>query len=90
MLIILTTQEGEITRITLQSQPWQIVHEILPLKKPTTKNRAGGVTQGEGPEFKLQCHKKHTTGSQINDLMLHLILLEKPEKAKPKLAEGKE
>jgi hypothetical protein len=31
----------------------------LHLKKPFTKNRAGGVAQGEGPEFKSQyCKKK--------------------------------
>jgi hypothetical protein len=27
-------------------------------KNPSLKNRAGGVAQGEGPEFKLQYHKK--------------------------------
>jgi hypothetical protein len=31
---------------------------------------------------------KNTERSQINDLMLHLKLLEKQEQAKPKLAEG--
>jgi hypothetical protein len=30
------------------------------LKKPFTKSRAGGVIQGEGPEFKPQyCKKKN-------------------------------
>jgi hypothetical protein len=28
------------------------------LKKTFTKNWAGGVAQGEGPEFKRQSHKK--------------------------------
>jgi hypothetical protein len=28
------------------------------LKKPITKNRAGGVAQGEGPEFKSQYWEK--------------------------------
>jgi hypothetical protein len=28
------------------------------LKKPFTKNWAGGGAQGEGPEFKPQYHKK--------------------------------
>jgi hypothetical protein len=28
------------------------------LKKPFTKNRAGGMVQGEGPEFKPQYRKK--------------------------------
>jgi hypothetical protein len=33
------------------SQPRQIVHEILSQKNPSQK-RAGGMAQGEGPEFK--------------------------------------
>jgi hypothetical protein len=28
------------------------------LEKTLHKNRAGGVAQGEGPEFKPQCYKK--------------------------------
>jgi hypothetical protein len=36
----------------VQSQPRQIVHETLS-KKTLHKNMAGGVVQGEGPEFKL-------------------------------------
>jgi hypothetical protein len=36
----------------VQSQPTQIVRETL------HKNRAGGVAQGEGPEFKPQYLKK--------------------------------
>jgi hypothetical protein len=50
-LIILTTQEAEIRRITVQSQPGQIVCETLFQKSPSQK-RAGGVAQGVGPEFK--------------------------------------
>jgi hypothetical protein len=35
------------------SKPAQANSPIRPyLKKPFTKNRAGGVAQGEGPEFK--------------------------------------
>jgi hypothetical protein len=34
---ILATQAAEIRRITVQSQPGQIVHETLSQKKPTTK-----------------------------------------------------
>jgi hypothetical protein len=41
----------------VQSQPGQIVHETLS-QKTLHKNRAGGVAQGEGPEFKHQYHKK--------------------------------
>jgi hypothetical protein len=42
----------------VQSQPRQIVREILSQKKPSQK-RAGGVAQGVGPEIKPQyCKKK--------------------------------
>jgi hypothetical protein len=51
MSVILATQEAEIRRINIQSQPGQIVHETLS-QKTLQKNRAGGVAQGEGPEFK--------------------------------------
>jgi hypothetical protein len=53
--VILATQEAEIRRITVQSQPGQIVWETLS-RKTLHKNRAGGVAQGEGPEFKPQYH----------------------------------
>jgi hypothetical protein len=56
--IILATQEVEIRRITVQNQPRQIVHKTLSWKT-LHRNRAGGVSQGEGPEFKPQdCKKK--------------------------------
>jgi hypothetical protein len=41
----------------IRSQPRQIVLETLS-RKTLHKNRAGGVAQGEGPEFKLQYSKK--------------------------------
>jgi hypothetical protein len=41
----------------VQSQPAQIVCKTLSRKTPH-KNRAGGVAQGEGPEFKHQYRKK--------------------------------
>jgi hypothetical protein len=53
MPIILATQEAEIGRIVVQSWPGQIVCQTLSLKT-FHKNRAGGVAQGEGPEFKPQ------------------------------------
>jgi hypothetical protein len=37
MPVILATQEAEIRRIVVQSQPEQIVHETLSQKKPITK-----------------------------------------------------
>jgi hypothetical protein len=58
MFVILATQEAEIRRITVQSQPGQIV--LRPYLKETlhTKKRAGGVAQGIGPEFKPQYKTK--------------------------------
>jgi hypothetical protein len=53
MPVILATQEVEIRRIVVQSQPGQIVHETLSQKKTITK-RTGGMAQGQGPESKPQ------------------------------------
>jgi hypothetical protein len=47
MPIILATQEAEIRRIEVRSQPGQIVHKTLSQK--THQKKAGGVGQGEGP-----------------------------------------
>jgi hypothetical protein len=44
-------------RITVQSQPGQIVLETLCGNNPSQKS-SGGVAQGVGPEFKSQYHKK--------------------------------
>jgi hypothetical protein len=56
--IILATQEAEIRRISVQSQPGQIVRETLSLKNPSQK-RPSGVAQDVCPEFKPQyCQKK--------------------------------
>jgi hypothetical protein len=51
--VILTTQEAEIRRTEVQSQPRQIVHKTLS-SKTHHKKRAGGVAQGVGPKFKPQ------------------------------------
>jgi hypothetical protein len=51
MPVIPATQEAEISRILVQSQPGQIVRKTLSPKNPSQK-RAGGVAQGVGPEFK--------------------------------------
>jgi hypothetical protein len=53
MPVILATQEAEIRRIAVRSQPRKIVHKALS-RKTCHKNRTGGVAQGEGPEFKPQ------------------------------------
>jgi hypothetical protein len=65
--VILATQEAEIKRIVVGCQPRQIVLETLSKKKKKTlyKNRAGGVAQGEGPEFKSLYH---THLLKINDI----------------------
>jgi hypothetical protein len=55
--IILATQEAEIRRISVRSQPGQIVHKTLSQKNLSQK-RTGGVAQGVDPEFKPQHHKK--------------------------------
>jgi hypothetical protein len=52
-------QKAKIRRIMVRSQPMRIVPEILSQKKKKNqKKRAGGVAQGEGPEFKPQYQKK--------------------------------
>jgi UDP-N-acetylglucosamine:LPS N-acetylglucosamine transferase len=57
MPVILATWEAEIRRITVRSQPRQIVHETLSRKNPSQK-RASRVAQGVGLEFKPQYCKK--------------------------------
>jgi hypothetical protein len=57
MPVILPTQEAEIRKITVRSQPRQIVCETLS-RKTLHKERAGRVVQGIVPEFKLQSCKK--------------------------------
>jgi hypothetical protein len=51
--VIPATQEAEIRRMEVRSQPGQIVCETLSQRNPT-QERAGGVAQGVGPEFKPQ------------------------------------
>jgi hypothetical protein len=58
MPVILATQKAEIRRIAVQNQPGQIVLQEPISKNPSQKNRASGVAQDEGLEFKHQYHKK--------------------------------
>jgi hypothetical protein len=54
--MILVTEEAEVRSIAVQSQPRQIVREILSQKNPSQK-KAGGVAQGVGLEFKASTTK---------------------------------
>jgi hypothetical protein len=55
--VILATQEAEIRRIEVQSQPRQTDNKTLS-QKNHHKKRAGGVAEGVGPEFKTPVQKK--------------------------------
>jgi hypothetical protein len=57
MPVILATQEAEVRKITVQSQPGQIVPRD-PISKILSQKMAGRVAQGVDPEFKPQYHKK--------------------------------
>jgi hypothetical protein len=48
--VILATQEAEIRKITVRSQPSQGLGD--PISKIPNTKRAGGVPQDVGPEFK--------------------------------------
>jgi hypothetical protein len=52
MPVILATEEAEIRRIAVQSQPGQIVPRDSISKNPSQK-KAGGVGQAVGPELPL-------------------------------------
>jgi hypothetical protein len=56
--VLLATQQAEIRRILVQSQNRQVVLWDPISKKPITI-RAGGETQGVGPEFKPHYWKKN-------------------------------
>jgi hypothetical protein len=51
--VVLGTQEAEIKRTAVRSQPGQIVYKTLSQKTPH-KKRAAGMAQGIGPKFKPQ------------------------------------
>jgi hypothetical protein len=65
MPVILATQEAEIRRIDVRSQPRQIVHKILAQKNPSQK-RGGGVAQSIGPGFKPQYREKKKTTKKLS------------------------
>jgi hypothetical protein len=55
--IILATEEAEIRRVVVRSQPWAN-SSCDPILKILITKRVGGVAQGIDPEFKHQYHKK--------------------------------
>jgi transposase len=55
MPVILATQEAEIRRMEVQSQPRHIVLYTY-LEKTHRKKKAGGVAQSVNPEFIAQHH----------------------------------
>jgi hypothetical protein len=64
------SQEAEIKRVEVQSQPGQIVLKTLSQKNSSLK-RTGGVAQDVGPEFKPQyCKKKE---GRLERTMRYLI-----------------
>jgi hypothetical protein len=67
--VIPASQEAEIGRIAAQSQPGQIVHEILSRKHPSQK-RAGGVACGVDLEFKK---KKNSVLTGFKSLVWHWV-----------------
>jgi hypothetical protein len=71
MSVILAIQEAEIRRVAVQSQYGETVCESL--SKNPSQNRAGGVAQGVGPEFRPQyCQKinKNNNQSKMNQGVL--------------------
>jgi hypothetical protein len=72
MPIMLSTQETEIRRLTGQSHPRQIVPKTLS-QKTLHKNRAHGVTQGEGPEFKPQYNNNNKKSISSNDKIMYKV-----------------
>jgi hypothetical protein len=58
MPIILATQEAEIRKIMVQSQPRQIVRKTL-CQINLSQKRAVGVAQGIGPKFKPSTTNNH-------------------------------
>jgi hypothetical protein len=66
MWLMPATQEAEIRRIAVRSQ---IAHETLSQKTHDKKIWAGGVAQGEEPEFKLQYCKKRKQQENYDSCM---------------------
>jgi hypothetical protein len=78
MPVILATQEAEIRRISVQSQPRQIALKTLSRlkkRKKTSQKKAGGMAQDVGPEFKPQyCKKKRKKGKKYRWKLSGLLM----------------
>jgi hypothetical protein len=59
--------QGRDQEITVRSQSGQIVCETLS-QKTHHKNRAAGVAQGEGPEFKFHYRKKKKSQDKVKTM----------------------
>jgi hypothetical protein len=70
--VILATQEAEIKRIAIWSQPRQIICDTLS-RKNSIQKRAGGVAKGVRPEFKPQYCKKKKKASVLGEMELGLL-----------------
>jgi hypothetical protein len=83
--VLLPTQEAEIRRITVRSQPGQIVQEALSQKKKKerkkkrkkSQKRAGGAAQGTDTKFKPQYFKKKK-GMNNQKLSLRVVVQIQP------------
>jgi hypothetical protein len=64
--VILATQEAEIRRIMVQSQPRQIVLRD-PISKSLSQKWAGGVVQDVGSEFKPQYCNNNNNNKYIKE-----------------------
>jgi hypothetical protein len=85
--VILATQEAEIRRIAVQSQPGQIVCETLS-RKTLHKNRAGRVAQGEGPEFNPSTRKNKKEEEELSYDPAITLLCIFPKKCKSTYKRG--
>jgi hypothetical protein len=62
--VILATQEAEVKRIMVQSQPWANSSPD-PISKNPSQKRAERVAEGAGSEFTSQYHQKSQSINEI-------------------------